>query len=109
MAASKKGMLWVNLGLIVAIAAIFTIVFIIGAQRSVGPDAEAFMGADGIAVDVASEIDPDYEPWFSPVFEAESGEIEAGLFALQAGIGGAVVGYAIGALATRRRYERDAG
>ena len=49
-------------------------------------DAE-FGGADGQAEEVITEINPDYEPWFSPLIEPASGEIESLLFSLQAAIG----------------------
>lgn len=51
-------------------------------------------GADGMA-EVALE-EADYEPWFEPFWEPPSGEIESGIFALQAAIGGIVLGYFIG-------------
>ena len=49
-------------------------------------DAE-FGGADGLAEELIVETHPDYEPWFSPLFEPASGEIESLLFALQAALG----------------------
>lgn len=58
-------------------------------------DAE-FQGADGLAGDAISEINPDYEPWFSPIFEPKSGEIESLLFALQAAIGAGIIGFITG-------------
>ena len=35
----------------------------------------AFGGADGLAEELIVETHPDYEPWFSPLFEPASGEI----------------------------------
>lgn len=58
-------------------------------------DAE-FAGADGLADEAISEINPDYEPWFSPIFEPKSGEIESLLFALQAAIGAGIIGFITG-------------
>ena len=52
------------------------------------------------------EANPDYQPWFEPFFQPESGEVESGLFALQAALGGSVLGFAIGALWGRRRGEQ---
>jgi len=57
------------------------------------PDAE-FGGADGAASDVISE--EGYGPWFSPIWEPPSGEIESLLFALQAAIGALIIGYFVG-------------
>ena len=43
-------------------------------------DAE-FGGADGMAEELITQTNPDYEPWFSPILEPASGEIESLLFA----------------------------
>ncbi|MFA5711933.1 energy-coupling factor ABC transporter substrate-binding protein [Mycolicibacterium sp.] len=72
-------------------------------------DAEAeFGGADGQAEEVITEIHEDYEPWFSPLVGELPGEVESGLFALQAGLGGIVLGGAIGWYAGRQRGRREA-
>ncbi|MBA1334336.1 MAG: Cobalt ECF transporter, additional substrate-binding protein CbiN [Firmicutes bacterium] len=65
-------------------------------------DAE-FGGADGEAEELIAEINPGYEPWFSPVFEPPSGEIESLLFVLQAAIGAGVIGFGLGYLKGARR------
>lgn len=58
-------------------------------------DAE-FGGADGEAEAQIMELNPDYEPWFQPLLEPASGEIESMLFALQAAVGAGIVGFALG-------------
>ena len=55
-----------------------------------------FEGADTKAETAITEIKPDYEPWFSPIWEPPSGEIESLLFALQAAIGAGIIGYYFG-------------
>ncbi len=55
-----------------------------------------FGGADGQAEEAITEIDKDFQPWFTPLFEPASGEIESLLFALQAAIGAGVIGYGLG-------------
>jgi cobalt/nickel transport protein len=55
-----------------------------------------FLGADGMAEDVITEISPQYTAWFSNIWEPPSGEIESLLFALQAAIGAGFLGYYIG-------------
>lgn len=67
-------------------------------------DAE-FGGADGQAETAISEINADYQPWFSPLFEPKSGEIESLLFALQAALGAGVIGYGLGWMRGRKREE----
>lgn len=93
----------VNILLTIALVAIFAVSFIVGGQYT-DPE-ERFPGTDGAATSQIEASHPDYEPWFSPFFEPESGEVESGLFALQAGIGGAVLGFAIGGLWGRRRGQ----
>ncbi|CAM5579417.1 Cobalt transport protein CbiN OS=Streptomyces glaucescens OX=1907 GN=cbiN PE=3 SV=1 [Streptomyces glaucescens] len=76
---------------------------------------EPFTGADAQAETAITEIDPDYEPWFSPLYEPPSGEIESALFAVQAAIGAGVLAYYFGLRRGRRQGEqralarRDAG
>ncbi|HID47164.1 MAG TPA: energy-coupling factor ABC transporter substrate-binding protein [Methanothermococcus okinawensis] len=61
-----------------------------------GEEEGYFGGADGEAEEAIIEMNPNYEPWFSPVWEPPSGEIESFLFALQAAIGAIIIGYFIG-------------
>jgi len=65
-------------------------------------DAE-FAGADGEAEEAITKINEDYEPWFSPILEPKSGEIESLLFALQAALGAGFIGYYIGFARGRKR------
>lgn len=66
-------------------------------------DAE-FGGADGEAMDLISEIRPDFEPIFEPFMEPASGEIESMLFAVQAAAGAGVIGYGIGRITRRENH-----
>jgi cobalt/nickel transport protein len=67
-------------------------------------DAE-FGGADGQAEEAITEINSSYKPWFSPVWEPPSGEIESLLFALQAAIGAGVIGYGLGFMRGRSKKQ----
>ncbi|MFF6785202.1 energy-coupling factor ABC transporter substrate-binding protein [Streptomyces sp. NPDC012510] len=69
---------------------------------------EPFAGADGEAETAITEIEPDYEPWFSPLYEPPSGEIESALFALQAALGAGVLAYYFGLHRGRRQGEARA-
>ena len=91
---SKKVL--INLGLVVALVVVFGVSFIIGGTHT-DPE-ERFGGTDGAATSQIEESHPDYEPWFQPFFQPESSEVESGLFALQAGLGGVVLGFALGGL-----------
>ncbi len=55
-----------------------------------------FGGADSEAESAIAELAPDYEPWFSPVFEPPGSETESLLFALQAALGAGFIGYFFG-------------
>lgn len=61
------------------------------------PGAE-YGGADGEAETAITEINPDYEPWFSSIWEPPSGEIESLLFSSQAALGAGVICYILGYL-----------
>ncbi|MDP5337937.1 MAG: energy-coupling factor ABC transporter substrate-binding protein [Nodularia sp. (in: cyanobacteria)] len=69
-------------------------------------DAE-FGGADGEAEAAIGEVQPGYEPWFKPVFEPPSGEVESLLFTSQAALGAGVIGYVIGLYKERDRQQRN--
>jgi len=63
--------------------------------RSTG-DAEIFGGSDGAAQEEIVRIAPDYAPWFEPLFEPPSGEIEGMLFTLQAALAAGFIGFYFG-------------
>ncbi|MGW0289111.1 energy-coupling factor ABC transporter substrate-binding protein [Streptomyces tuirus] len=69
---------------------------------------EPFAGADGEAETAITELKPDYEPWFSPLYEPPSGEIESALFSLQAALGAGVLAYYFGLRRGRRQGEQRA-
>lgn len=97
---------WSTIALVAALVLILGVSFVVGGIRT-NPD-ERFAGTDSVGTSTIQESNPDYEPWFQPFFQPESGEVESGLFALQAAIGGTVLGFAIGALWGRRRGELKA-
>jgi cobalt/nickel transport protein len=86
------------LELIVAAALIiFTAIFLVqnaAVQASLGEGEEAWGGADGNAAEIIEASG--YEPWFEPIWEPPSGEIESLFFSLQAAIGAVVIGYFFG-------------
>ncbi|CAM5253517.1 energy-coupling factor ABC transporter substrate-binding protein [Streptomyces pseudogriseolus] len=86
--------------LLVAALAVIPLAFGLGDHKE-----EPFAGSDGEAETAITEIDPDYEPWFSPLYEPPSGEIESALFALQAAIGAGVLAYYFGLRRGRRQGE----
>ncbi|MEV6685237.1 energy-coupling factor ABC transporter substrate-binding protein [Streptomyces sp. NPDC051130] len=64
---------------------------------------EPFAGADSQAESAITEIEPDYKPWFSPLYEPPSAEVESALFALQAALGAGVLAYYFGLRKGRRQ------
>jgi cobalt/nickel transport protein len=59
---------------------------------------EKFGGSDDKAKAEINKIDVNYKPWFSPIWQPPSSEVESLLFALQAAIGSGVVCYYLGYL-----------
>jgi cobalt/nickel transport protein len=82
--------------LVLGIVALFALPLALHAGSS------EFAGTDSQATELIEESDPGYTPWFSSVFSPGSSEVESGLFALQAALGGGVLGYALGRLRSRR-------
>ena len=65
-----------------------------------------FGGADGMAGELIEETNPDYEPWFQPIFEPASGEVESHLFALQAAIGSGIVCFVLGRVTAKKPEDK---
>ncbi|MEU5700636.1 energy-coupling factor ABC transporter substrate-binding protein [Streptomyces aurantiacus] len=85
---------------VVAALAVLPLAFGLGDHKK-----EPFTGSDTEAETAITEIEPDYEPWFSPLYEPPSGEIESALFALQAALGAGVLAYYFGLRRGRRQGE----
>ena len=62
-------------------------------------------GEFGEAESQIQVVAPDYQPWFQPLYEPASGEIESLLFTLQGSLGAAVIFYILGY--ARGRQRRD--
>lgn len=61
-----------------------------------GEPAEIFTGADSLAKKMIGKINPEYVPWFEPLWEPPSGEVENLLFVVQAVIGAGALFYVLG-------------
>lgn len=95
---SKQGMSnWLLILAVIALA-VTPLILIRGAE---------FAGADGQAEEVIGEIQPGYQPWFKPLFEPPSGEVESLLFSSQAALGAGIIGYAIGLYKGRSQQQRN--
>lgn len=94
---------FINLLLVAGIVAIVALALAVDAGRS-GHN-ERFVGTDSAATSQIGKDNPHYERWFQPLYAPTSPEIESGLFALQAALGGIGLGYCLGLLRSRRRVE----
>jgi cobalt/nickel transport protein len=96
----KKNIWKINLLLIILVIAIavFPLYYAKNAE---------FGGADGEAMEIITEQNPEYEPWFSPLIEPASGEIESLLFALQAAIGSGIVFFILGRITARPAKKEE--
>lgn len=92
-----------NILLVLALVAIFAASLVIGGRNT--DSQERFAGTDAAATAAIEQDHPDFKPWFEPLFAPGSAEVESGLFALQAALGGTVLGFAIGVLYGRRHRE----
>lgn len=81
------------------IITVVVLVLFVGSFVAIQGGDHEFGGADGIAAEAIAEMtglsEEDVKPLF-PQWEPPSGEIESGLFALQAAIGGIIVGLVFG-------------
>lgn len=95
---SKRSAIWTTLGIIVLIVAIYV------AMLLLAPSGAEFGGTDATANDMLQA-----EPWFKPIFSPGdiSGELESGLFALQAALGGIVFGFVVGRFARGRAVKGE--
>lgn len=74
---------------------LLAVVLLAGIPLLLHPGSE-FGGADGMAEKAITDVAPDYEPWFSNIWEPPGGETESLLFALQAALGAGFLGYYFG-------------
>jgi len=66
-----------------------------------------FGGSDGAGSEAITAIAPDYDSeWISNWWQPPGGETESALFALQAAIGGILIGYALGYLRGRQKGQK---
>lgn len=71
--------------LLAIVVILFAIPFVIGGE---------FNGADVSGGNALEQMG--VTPWFKPIFEPPSGEVETGFFAMQAAIGAFIVAYILG-------------
>jgi cobalt/nickel transport protein len=74
-------------------------------QNNLDEGEEAWSGADSSAAEIIEESG--YTPWFSPIWEPPSGEIETFFFSLQAALGALVIGYFFGYYRGRQKTGQE--
>lgn len=72
----------------------------------VNPNAP-YEGSDDQGEDLIGEMNPDYEPWFDPIWEPPSGEVESLFFSVQVAIGAGIIGYILGMFNEKKKKNID--
>ncbi len=96
----SRGGGWLTVVLLLGVALIIGASLVLGARFGQGE--EGFAGTDAAVTGMLEEQGA--EPWFRPLLSPGGGEVESGLFALQAALGAGLLGYALGRLHERRRH-----
>ena len=91
----------------IIILGITAIILISAIPLFVVQDSE-FGGADGLGAETVATLAPDYNPeWITNWWEPPGGETESALFALQATIGGILIGYFFGYLRGKQKGRAE--
>ncbi|MDO5629012.1 MAG: energy-coupling factor ABC transporter substrate-binding protein [Mobilicoccus sp.] len=90
---------------VIGIALVLGVSLVVGAQRQDTAE-DQFEGTDAVITQMLE--DEGAESWFEPVLALDSGELESGLFAFQAALGGILLGYCVGRLHGRRQNASPA-
>lgn len=96
---------WVTPLLLALLVAIFVVSLVLGGRKPAA-EGEGFAGTDDAAAQAAEKAGA--KPWIKPIFEPNSGEVESGLFALQAALGAGIVGFALGRMSGRKKGADEA-
>jgi cobalt/nickel transport protein len=88
----------VTVAIVLTVVAIFVVALMLGAGHG---DQGGTDAAAGAAIESSG-----YRPWFELPFRIPGGEVESGLFAMQAALGGIVLGFVVGKLHERRKGKR---
>ncbi|MCL4303056.1 MAG: energy-coupling factor ABC transporter substrate-binding protein [Anaerolineae bacterium] len=98
---TKRYSVWVIIPGIVAIILLMVIPLLINKDSEFG-------GSDGAGSEAITTIAPDYNSeWTTNWWKPPGGETESALFALQATVGGILIGYFFGYLHGRKRGRQD--
>ena len=89
--------------MLLAVVIIVVVPFIL--YSGMGEEDGFFTGADSSASPVIEQTG--YQPWFKPLWEPPSGEIESLLFALQAAIGAFILGYFLGYYKNKKKDNQE--
>jgi len=79
----------------------------IGAAPLLLPGEAEFKGSDDQGSQAIAALAPDYQPWFKPLWEPPSGEVQSLLFSLQAALGAGLIGYYLGLRRGRQRRPEE--
>jgi cobalt/nickel transport protein len=89
------------------ISGIVVILILVAVPLVIIQDSE-FGGSDGAGSEVVEQIAPDYDSqWATNWWEPPGGETESALFAIQAAVGGILIGYGFGFLRGRKKGRAE--
>ncbi|HMK54604.1 MAG TPA: energy-coupling factor ABC transporter substrate-binding protein [Methanobacteriaceae archaeon] len=91
--------------IIMLLAAVIIVVLPFIIYPGLGEKQGFFTGADSNAGSAIEQTG--YHPWFKPIWEPPSGEIESLLFALQAAIGAFILGYFLGYYKNKKKDNQE--
>ncbi|ACV64443.1 Cobalt transport protein CbiN [Desulfofarcimen acetoxidans DSM 771] len=70
-------------------------------------NAPEFRGADDQGKELIGQIDNNYQPWYSSLWEPPGAEMQSLLFALQAALGSGFIGYYFGYMKGKKKHQQE--
>ena len=69
--------------------------------------APEFTGSDDQGKDLIGQIDKNYQPWYTSLWEPPGAEMQSLLFAVQAAVGSGFIGYYFGYMRGKKKRKNE--